>query len=328
MRKSIWVVLLIATLVLAACGPAMKPAASPQTESGEVFTVALPQIVVDFDKDGNPSVLGIDVAKLQSYGLNLPVGRLQPGVINTMTANNIQHIEMRQTGNGVVIYVNAKPMPYLAWSDESLQQLTDLTGLLGAGAPNQQTLTMLKKFLPIVRRLGLDLVLTFPKNDTADRIALANPDDVVKAVAVPSKDPASAVVQFEIKYDEQGVPGILGITAADLAAMGFPAALAMDKRVLAQLQANNIQNVELRSKGDGIFVYVNGNPLPNIAWDDKLLGNAVDLWLQFNPGVSAYVPVELVKQIAPSVAKADIAIMMHFPVAAGQTPIVAKMHIN
>ncbi len=326
MRKSVWVVLAIVALVLAACGPAMQPAASPQTASGEVFTVALPQIVVDFDKSGNPSVLGIDAAKLQSYGLNIPVSGIGPTAAAQMTANNIQHIEMRQTGNGVVLFVNAKPMPYLAWSDASLQQLTDLTGLLGASAPNPQVLTLVRKFLPIVRRVGLDLVLTFPKQDAAQKIALANPDQVVKAVAVPSTDPASAVVQFEIKYDQNGVPGILGITASDLAAMGLNAPLALAPSVLTGLQANNIQNMELRSKGDGAFIYVNGNPLPNIAWDPQLLGNAVDLWLQMNPGVNQFVPVDLVKQVAPSIAKADIAILVHFPVTAGQTPIVAKMH--
>jgi hypothetical protein len=325
MRKSVWVVLAIVSLVLAACGPAMQPAASPQTDSGEVFTVALPQIVVDFDKSGNPSVMGIDASKLQSYGLNVPITGISPAAIASMTSNNIQHVEMRQTGNGVVVFVNGKALPYLAWTDASLQQLTDLTGLMGAGTPNAQVMNLVKKMLPIVRRVGLDLVLTFPKQDSAQAIPLANPNDVVKAVAAPATGPASAVVQFEVKYDQNGVPSILGISAADLAAMGINAPLALAPSVLTSLQNNNIQNMELRSKGDGVFVYVNGNPLPNIAWDKQLLGNAVDLWLQMNPGVSQYVPADLVKQVAPSIANADISVLVHFPVAAGQTPIVAKM---
>ncbi len=326
MRKSVWVVLAIVSLVLAACGPAMQPAASPQTESGEVFTVALPQLVVNFDKNGNPSVLGIDAATLARYGVALPVGGIGPAAAAQMTANNIQHIEMRQTGNGVVVFVNAMPMPYLAWSDASLQELTDLTGLLGVSSPNAEVMNLVRKLLPAVRRIGLDLVLAFPKADNAAAIQLANPQEVVQAVAEPSTQPASAVVQFEIKYNDNGVPGILGITASDLAALGLNAPLALAPSVTAALQANNIQNMELRSKGDGIFVYVNGNPLPNIAWDQKLLGNAVDLWLQLNPGVGSYVPVDLVKQVAPSIASADIAVLVHFPVAAGQTPIVAQMH--
>jgi hypothetical protein len=325
MRKSVWVVLTIVVLVLAACGPAMQPAASPQTDSGEVFTVALPQIQVDFDQNGNPSVLGIDATKLQSYGVNLPVTGIGPAAAAQMTKNNIQNIELRQTGNGVVVFVNGKALPYLAWTDASLQQLTDLTGLLGAGSPNSQVLNLVKKLLPIVRRVGLDLVMTFPKADAAQAIPLANPNDVVKAVAAPATGPASAVVQFEIKYDENGVPSILGISAADLAAMGLNAPLALAPSALKSLQANNIQNMELRSKGDGVYVYVNGNPLPNIAWDKQLLGNAVDLWLQMNPGVSQYVPVDLVKQVAPSIANADLSVLVHFPVATGQTPIVAKM---
>jgi hypothetical protein len=319
MKKSVWVVLVIVTLLLAACGPAMQPATGPQTDTGEVFMVALPRLQVDFDKDGNPGVVGLKLSDLSKFtGMNFAGFQLNKFYIDWMTAANVQHIELRQTGNGVVLFVNGKPLPNIAWTDASLQSAGDFAGLF-----NVQNTDMIRKFLPIVRRLGLDLVLTFPRGADVAEIPLADPNLVVKTVAAPSNTPASAIVQFEVKYDENGVPGILGISAADLAAMGVNAPLALNPAYVKLLKDNNIQTMELRGKSDGLFVYVNGNPLPNIAWDDAFLANSADLYAQMNPS-SPY--IDVVKTVVPLINKADIGVMVHFPVAAGQKPIAAKMH--
>lgn len=319
MKKSVWVVLAIVALLVSACGPAMVPAAGPETDNGEVFMVALPRIEIAFAADGTPSVLGLDLNEVARYtGADLTVYKLPKFYVDWMTAAGVQHLEMRQTGNGIGLWVNGKAMPNLGWSDASLQKTADLMTMF-----NVQRTDMLRKFLPIVRRLGLDLVLLFPKQEGAADLALVNPDDAVKLAASPSSAPASAVVKFEIKYDENGVPGILGISAADLAAMGIQAPLALHPAYLDLLKRNNIQNMELRGKNDGLFLYINGEPLPNIVWDDTFLNNAADAYAQMNPQ-SPY--IQVAKTILPLVSKADIAVMVHFPVAEGQKPIAAKMH--
>lgn len=319
MKKSVWVVLAIVALVLAGCGPAMQPAAGPQTESGEVFTVALPRIEVAFDADGSPSILGLNMADVAKYtGTDVSSYKLPKFYVDWMTAANVQHIEMRQTGNGIGLWVNGKAMPHIGWDDASLQKTSDLMAML-----NVPRTDMLRKFLPIVRRLGLDLVLRFPVAAGQAEIPLVDPNEAVKQAAKPSTAPASAVVQFEVKYDDNGVPGILGISAADLAAMGIQAPLAMSPAYLDLLKKNNIQNMELRGKADGLFLYINGEPLPNIVWDDTYLNNVADMYAQMNPQ-SPYINVA--KTVLPLVSRGDIAIMVHFPVAEGQTPIAAKMH--
>jgi sulfur carrier protein ThiS len=320
MKKSVWVVLVVATLVLAACGPAMVPATGPTTETGEVFTIALPRLVINFDANGNPSVLGLNLADVGKYtGMNLAGMQLNKFYIDWMTNANVQNIELRQTGDGVAVFVNGQPLPHIGWSDASLQATSDLAGLF-----NVQNTEMIRKFLPIVRRLGLDLVVTFPRAEGAAEIPLVDPSQAIAAAAAkPSDEPASAVVQFEVKYDENGVPGILGITAADLAAMGISAPLALHPAYVAMLQQHNIQSMELRGKSDGLFIYINGQPLPNIVWDDTFLNNAASLYAQMNPQ-SPY--IDVAKTVLPLVNKADIAVLVHFPVAAGQAPIAVKMH--
>ncbi len=82
------------------------------------------------------------------------------------------------------------------------------------------------KFAPMVQRLGLSMVAKFPLREGAEAIPYGDINVKLAALA-PINDPATAVVQFEIKYDEQGVPSVLGISARDLQALVGNAPLAM-----------------------------------------------------------------------------------------------------
>lgn len=320
MRRTLWVLLLVVTMALAGCGPAMPPAAGAQTEGGETFVIALPRIVVDFDQAGTPSIMGLSLADAgRLMGQNFPNFVIPPAMVQTMTNANIQHLEIRQTGSGLAMFANGKAMPYLGWSDASLQQANDLAGVLLS-----QNTMQVRKFMPILRRLGLDIVLRFPRQSGTAEVPLVNPDDALKIATAQVTSPASAIVKFEIKYDDRGQPGVLGITTADLSSMGInTASFSLAPSTLQLLQQKNIQFLELRSKGDGLFVYVNGQPLPNIVWDDTFLTNAADLYAQMNPG-SPY--NTLVKQFVPLINKADVGLLIHFPLAAGAKPIAAVMH--
>jgi hypothetical protein len=159
----------------------------------------------------------------------------------------------------------------------------------------------------------------------AKAIALADPA-VAMAAAVPDKGDPSMIARFEIKYDGNGVPAILGISAQDLVGMGLMdpnVAIALSRDAILSLQARNVQYLELRTKPDGLFLYVNGEPLPNLVWDNTLLSNAAGLYAQMNP-TSPY--NDLVKQMAPNLDNADVGVLVHFPLAAGAQPIQIKRH--
>jgi len=295
----------------------MTPATGPATEGGEVFTIALPRIEVAFDDQGSPSLAGVDMQTLASLtGFDARNLRLNKFYTDWMKNAGIQHIELRQGGDGIYVFVNGKPMPYLAWSDASLQRVPDLASLLNV--PNTEGL---RKFLPIVRRLGLDMVLQFPHTGAA--IPLADPNAIKNIAAKSSGAAPSAVAQFELKYDQNGTPAVLGITPYDLAAMGLNlGATNLSPAAIELLQKNNIQSLELRSKDDGVYVYVNGQPLPNIAWDDSLLTNVSQVYGQMND--QNQMIVKTIQQLLPLVNKADMGILVHFPVAPGKTVIPAK----
>jgi len=320
MRKSVWLILLVTTLVLSACGPAMVPAAGPAGESGEVFVIALPRIVVDFDAAGTPSVLGLSLNDISAMtGQQFANLQLNKFYIDWMQAANVQHVELRQTGNGLVLLVNGKPLPYLGWSDDSLVKAADVAGYF-----NVPRTDMIRKFLPIVRRLGLDLVLRFPRPQGVAEIPLADPNMVVNLKPTPSGQGASAVVQFEVKYDQNGAPAILGITPADLASLGINlGAASLAPSIIQMVQSSNIQNIELRSKEDGVSVYVNGQVLPTIVWDNSMLANVNEIYGAMNQKTDRN--VQIVQTLLPLINKADMAVLVHFPVAPGQAVIPAKL---
>jgi hypothetical protein len=131
-------------------------------------------------------------------------------------------------------------------------------------------------------------------------------------------------VKFEVRYDDQGVPSILGISARDLQAVGVNAPIALAPQVLQQLQANNVQNLQLSTRSNGLYAYVNGSPLPAIAWDEKALDSALQVYEQMNPGLPP-TTLDLIRTLVPMLGKTDMSVMVHFPVAAGVEPIPAQM---
>jgi hypothetical protein len=286
--------------------------------------VALPRIVITFDQNGKPGLEGVpleNMARDLGFALDLSAYSIHPYYVYWMTQTNIQHIELRQTGDGLALLVNGLLMPSLSFKNGTLEKAGDLAVLLGPQGDVVKDLIV--KLAPIAKRLGISLVVKFPLKEGAKAIPYAD-DKVVLATPVPVDGPPSAVIQLEVKYDADGVPSILGMSAYDLAALGIAAPLALHPYYIAYMQVNNIQYIQMRSKGDGLFMYINGTPLPNIAWDKKTLANAVDVYAQMNPGMPENY-LGLIRQFTPLLGSADVSVLVHFPLAPDAKPIPVKM---
>jgi len=328
MRKSVFLLLLIVSLVITACAsPAMMPARSAETADGEVFTIALPRIVLEADESGQLGLEGLPPGLLSMFGLADTFGAIDSNFVAAMQKANIQHIELRHTGDGLAVLVNGMPMPRLAWGDESFAAVGALMTVLGPaigvdGAAISQVLTRLA---PIVERLGLSVALKFPVAEGMAEVPFAS-DDVVMAPARVVDTPPSAVAKFEIKYDDDGVPSIMGISARDIAALtgNNQLALAMSPDVIQRAKDSNIQHMQLTTGPNGLEVFINGEAAPKIVWDQDMVNNMIDVWAQLNPDAAGYVPV--VKQIAPFLTNTSFSILMHFPMVDGVAVIPARMH--
>jgi hypothetical protein len=317
LRKS-WVLLFILVLLLTGCGKPVEPPPPSSLPSDEIFQIALPRIVIDVDSEGNPGVMGLSPAVLKALGVDVSGMQVPAATVKQMTDANLQHIEIASVGDRLVIMANGKPLPHLGWDQASLQRALDLADVLKV-----QNAALYKKLLPLVTRLGLNLVLRFPPQPGAAEIPLAEPGAARKIALTPTAEPASLIAKFEVKFDEKGVPGIMGLSGTDLAALGLGAIGGLSPDMIANLQSGNLQNMELRMKPDGLHIYVNGEPLPVVIWDSKLLADAVEVYGQLSPN-SPMLPV--IQLFLPYLDRADVGILLHFPPAAGKDLIPAKMH--
>lgn len=313
-------VALVVALMVTSCGPAVAPA----TEE-EGFVLALPRLTLAYDANGEPSLLGLDLDQirplLRQYAgmdLDLSVLRIDPFWVSWMTNTNVQHIEIQYGAGGVLIFVNGELMPHLAFTDQSFDNVgTLVTNVMGQAAWGG----MIKAFLPFVRRTGIGLVLMFPKQEGAAEIPVREPG-AVPAIAATEAAP-SIIFRAEVAYDNDGVPELAGIgyTAKELAEMTGIAALnslVLPPSLIQQMKALNVQHVEIRSRGDGVWVFVNGMELPHLAWNDALLADTAGLYAQMNPGSPL---IELVNFLLPALAQADVDLVVRFPLAEGAMPV-------
>ena len=119
-----------------------------------------------------------------------------------MKNTNVQHIELASNKDGLFVYVNGEPMPYLTWQGDSLKNLGSVMGL--AGLPYGDLIT---KLMPIIQRTGVNMVLRFPTQDGAAEIPVRDPSQApVVAEAVASDQPAALVTKIDVSYDENGQP--------------------------------------------------------------------------------------------------------------------------
>jgi hypothetical protein len=327
MRKSAVAWIVIAALLLSACGPAMAPGTGSETTGGTLL--GLPRIVVTVDETGQLGIEGfLSLEQLDqlasSFGIPLGLSSfsLPPELVQRMMMGGIQHIEIRQTADRLVLLLNGQPMPNLSWKDGSFDSLSQLLALFGP--QTAQMGQMVQRLAPLAQRLGLSIALKFPSAADAETIPFAS-EEVALAPPEPVTEAPSMTLQLEVKYNEDGVPSFLGIPAEDVQSLfgGQQLRLAMDPALIQRAQANNVQHLEVRSKGDGLWIYVNGNAVPPVRWDKKTLANAIDAWVKMNPGLSPLV-ANTVRTLAPYLSNADVSLMLHFPLAPGAEPIPVR----
>ncbi len=325
MRKSVFLLMLIVSLVVTACAsPAMMPSRSAETADGEVFMIALPRIVLTADESGQ---LGLEGLPMDLLGLTGMFPEINADFVKAMQNANIQHVELRHTGDGLAVLVNGMPMPRLAWGEESFQAVGALLNILGPqiGVDGPAVAQLLSRIAPIVERTGISVAIKFPMAEDVAAIPFAA-DDVVMAAPRVVDTPPSAVAKFEVKYDNDGVPSIMGISARDIAALtgNTQLPLAISPDVMQRAKESNIQNMQLTTGPNGLEIFINGEAAPKIVWDQDMVNNAIDVWAQLNPAAAGYVP--MVKQIAPFLTNTSFSILLHFPMVDGVAVIPARMH--
>ncbi len=305
-----FLILMLLASILTACGGQPVQLADKNAD----FVLALPRLVVDIDSNGVPSIAGISPALLSLVGVDVSKFAMDPTYVDWFTKANIQHIEFVQKDDGVYIFVNGEMMPYLAWSADELDTLTELLTKLQIVKPEFQS--VLNLMIPILQHTGLNIVLTFPKQPTAEAIPMR---DVNAEITAPSKNEAAeesvAVIKADIVFDENGVPSILGVSTTELSKAGLAglANVGLSAQTMEDLRNADIKKITVKTTPAGLIVWINDQQLPYLAWGGDKLDQAAGLYSQlyFTPEYEQQ--RELVKQFLPMLAKVDGEVILEFP---------------
>jgi hypothetical protein len=263
--------------------------------------------------DGNaePSLSGIGASLIESwFGLDLSSVKIPEFYVDWIKDSNLQHIEIVTDAEGFFAYANGVPMPYVGWGAESLMATADLAGAFGV--PNIATI---KTGLPWLQRVGLDIVVQMPLADGAEIIPYRDARGGLMATTAPPEiDDPVGEIKLHMAYDEQGYPSLLGLPAQALQAiLGFTPGQ-LDPAVIASLKQVGVESLTLRMQGNGLFVYMNDQPLPNVAWSQEHLVNALDLYAQMNE--VSWTPnegfVNMVQEMVLQTSNFDIELVVDF----------------
>jgi hypothetical protein len=318
--------LLVAVVALSGCAPrpGAGDAAAMSADPMELV-VDLPAIVIDIDAAGQPSIGNVPVAQMGALaGADLSTLAVPGEWVNFMSQGNIQHLQVNNRTDGLLMLVNGEPIPSVAWDGQSLQTTASTLQAFGVAIP------MLEKVLPLVQRLGIGVIVRFPVAAGAEIVPLYVEGDSSAAMAAQAAQQeflgavgAPPKINLPVMYDADGSFEVGGLTDAEWTALtGVPwYALRMDPAMLQNLGAMGVQSLALHTDAEGIHIMLNGNALPTLTWGDGQLvhllnvADAMGLWNMVAPGMDLGSVLATVYDLLPVVQTTDFALSVQFPAA-------------
>lgn len=316
----LFVVLLITMLALAGCGgteeePVQETAKKP---------FLLPRVTVNIAEDGSPKLFGIPMSKVAGVLGQDPAAFSLPAETLQMLENaDIQSVELVIRGEGLVPFINGKALPYVQLDQETRDNLGTLLKLAGV---DDTTSSRLQKLLTndIVSKLGVPIVVRFPLAAGATEAPLRDKDTLPLVDTEQERSAVTApllIAHVDVALDAAGVPTIAGNSMTEyqeaFQVAGLPVDLSsarLDPALVASLAAADIQIVQAETEPEGLYLYVNGSTLPNVAWDQERIDNAIELYSQLEPD-SPYLAI--LRFLAPYIQPADMELALFLPTPSG-----------
>jgi hypothetical protein len=250
----IFLVALIASLVLGACGGGT---------TGKTW-FNLPSIPITIGSDGSASVLGFNMGAI-----------FPPALAQPLQAASVQKLEVRIGYNGILIYANGESLPYISWDADSVATLQEVLPKI-PGIPG----AMIASWLPMLRQIGLGVAISLPGGGAGG--PRWSGETKAAEEPAPEKPTLGPFTLKSIAFDQSGNLNIGSVSAAALGA-GGPL---LDANTLGLLSSLGLSSLQIKSESNGIKLMLNDKPLPSIAYDSKSLERAKPLVGAFAPDMA------------------------------------------
>jgi len=308
--------LLILALLLTAC-----ESSSPDAESAsEDFAISLPRVVLDVDSDGNPSVGGFGTETLKTLtmgGVDYTWMRMEPTLVRRLSDMDLQHVEAVYRDDGIYLFVNGEPLPFVKWDQAALDNTATVVSTFGGLDP--QFTEVLKMIIPFAQQVGVDMAVRFPVVQGREIMPMRDmTQELLPVEAMKEKTPSALQLRIEVFYDENGKPFVPGASFILENLLGVDTSqLALPPETIARMMQTGVQHIAVRTQEDGIQFFVNGEPLPQLAWGEDQLGLVADLIGQLYLGGQTEGMQQVLEAILPALSQMDFELVLRVPVAEG-----------
>lgn len=315
--------LMVALVLLVGCAPRATSGAVAASADESQVVVDLPALVLDVQPGGSISVGGQALTELGGgLGAGLAAASVPPDMVDMITAYNIQHIQIDNTAEGLLILVNGQAIPSLAWDGEKLLATADVLETLGAGV------ALLDRVLPLITNLGVGVIMRFPLAEGAETLPLVAAESEAAAQALAAQQEFLAAVgevptiRLTVEYAADGTWTIADLAAAEWSQLvpGVMEMLTLSPATIQAMSAAGISDIGLATNTDGIFISINGQTLPYITWADGRVNHLLTLAeetglltqaLGDSPDMIAI--VDTVESLLPAVQATDVSLRVTFP---------------
>lgn len=323
-RLTLWAaILLVAILVLSGCAP-RAGAGVAETADPMELVVDLPALVVDIQADGSASVGNVPVAQLgQMAGADLSTLGVPGEWVDFMVSGNIQHLQVNNHSEGLMLLVNGEPVPSISYDGNALSATADALSTFGVAIP------MADKVLGLVDQIGLGVIVRFPVAAGVAQIPLFVEGDGSAAMAArqAQEEFLAAVgnpphINLPVFYDADGSWSVGNLSDSEWSALtGAPfSALRLNSSMMDQIAAAGVDELSISTDAEGIHIGINGQELPTLTWADGELLHLLTLADQANlldmvsvPNLNMGDVLATVNELLPVVTATDFDLTVHFP---------------
>lgn len=321
-----WLTLLsVAIIVMAGCAPRATSGRTAGQAADSSLVIDLPALVVDIDAAGTPSVGNVPLAQL---GATFAPGMLdtlvmQPEMVGLMTESNIQHIQIDNSTEGLLLLVNGEPIPSIRWDGEILSDTGGLISQLGAGTP------VLERMLPVLANLGLGVIIRFPLQDGVAAIPTYVEGGEAATTAQRAQEQFLAsvgetppTITLPVFYGEDGGWRVGDLTDAEWTNLtSLPLqATRLQPGMIQSIMNSGITEVSIYTNSDGLHLSINGSELPYIGWADGEITHLLSVSEQLglwdtlaDSGMNMGEVIGLVETLLPAVQSTNTNINVYFP---------------
>jgi sulfur carrier protein ThiS len=245
----------------------------------------LAAIAIDVDAEGNLSVQGRPLAQYSGLlGADLTNLKFNPEWVEFLVANKIQHLQINNLTNELLILANGQPVPSIRWSDDSLLAIQETLDLVGA-----ELNPSVEELITILGRIRIGVIIRLPVTDGTPPIPLqvTGPESAAEVAGRAQTEFIETVgqparIHATLAYGLDGGFQIAGLSGVELAQLGLPlqALFTLAPGTVKQLSDMGVQSITFTTNAEGVFLAINGRTLPHVTWDQGKLQHLLNLVAQ------------------------------------------------